>query len=105
MARAKLYLDTRAAKDGKPAPLKVAINNKSKTALISLDIHLLPSQWDAKSCKVVNHPNRLFLNNFLTRRLLDIETMVLRLAENGELGRMSALDIKQHILRQLSPEE
>ena len=51
MARAKLYLDTRAAKDGKPAPLKVAINNKSKTALISLDIHLLPSQWDAKSCK------------------------------------------------------
>lgn len=105
MARAKLYLDTRAAKDGKPAPLKVAINNKSKTALISLDIHLLPSQWDAKSCKVVNHPNRLFLNNFLTRRLLDIETIVLRLAESGELGSMSALDIKQHILRQLSPEK
>lgn len=97
MARTKLYLDTRAAKGGKPAPLKVAINNKSKTALLSLNVLLLPSQWDKRAGKVVNHPNRLFLNNYITRRMLDIDTLILKLVESGEIANMSALDIKNHI--------
>lgn len=105
MARTKLYLDTRAVKSGNPAPLKVAINKKSETALISLNVLLLPSQWDKRAGKVVNHPNRLFLNNYITRRMLDIDTMVLKLTESGEIGNMSALDIKRHILHQLSPEK
>lgn len=104
MARTKLYLDTRAVKDGKPAPLKIAINKKSKTALISLNVLLLPSQWDKRSGKVINHPNRLFLNNYITRRMLDIDTLVLKLTENGEIANMSALDIKNYILQKLSPE-
>lgn len=103
MARTKLYLDTRAVKDGKPAPLKIAINKKSKTALISLQVLLLPNQWDKRSGKVINHPNRLFLNNYITRRMLDIDTLVLKLAESGEIANMNALDIKNYILQQLSP--
>lgn len=103
MARTKLYLDTRAVKDGKPAPLKIAINKKSKTALISLHVLLLPNQWDKRSGKVINHPNRLFLNNYITRRMLDIDTLVLKLAESGEIANMNALDIKNYILQQLSP--
>lgn len=103
MARTKLYLDTRAVKDGKPAPLKIAINKKSKTALISLHVLLLPNQWDKKSEKVINHPNRLFLNNYITRRMLDVDTLVLKLAESGEIANMNALDIKNYILQQLSP--
>lgn len=105
MARTKLYLDTRAVKDGKPAPLKIAINKKSKTALISLNVLLLPNQWDKRSGKVINHPNRLFLNNYITRRMLDIDTLVLKLTESGEISNMSALDIKNYILHQLSPEK
>lgn len=104
MARTKLYLDTRAVKDGKPAPLKVAINKKSKTALISLNVFLLPNQWDKKAGKVVNHPNRLFLNNYIAKRLIDIDTLLLKLIESGEIANMSALDIKNHIIYQLSPE-
>lgn len=103
MARTKLYLDTRAVKDGKPAPLKIAINKKSKTALISLHVLLLPNQWDKRSEKVINHPNRLFLNNYITRRMLDVDTLVLKLAESGEIANMNALDIKNYILQQLSP--
>lgn len=103
MARTKLYLDTRAVKDGKPAPLKIAINKKSKTALISLHVLLLPNQWDKRSEKVINHPNRLFLNNYITRRMLDIDTLVLKLTESGEIANMNALDIKNYILQQLSP--
>lgn len=104
MARTKLYLDTRAVKDGKPAPLKVAINKKSKTALISLNVFLLPNQWDKKAGKVVNHPNRLFLNNYIAKRRIDIDTLLLKLIESGEIANMSALDIKNHIIYQLSPE-
>lgn len=96
MARTKLYLDTRAVKDGKPAPLKVAINKKSKTALISLNVFLLPNQWDKKAGKVVNHPNRLFLNNYIAKRHID--TLLLKLIESGEIANMSALDIKNHII-------
>lgn len=103
MARTKLYLDTRAVKDGKPAPLKIAINKKSKTALISLHVLLLPNQWDKRSGKVINHLNRLFLNNYITRRMLDVDTLVLKLAESGEIANMNALDIKNYILQQLSP--
>ena len=105
MARTRLYLDQRAAKRGKPAPLKIAINNKSQTALISMNVLLLPSQWDKRTNKVINHPNQLFLNNFITRRKLDIDTMLLNLAESGELGSMSALEIKNNILHQLCPEK
>lgn len=103
MARTKLYLDTRAVKDGKPAPLKISINKKSKTALISLHVLLLPNQWDKRSEKVINHPNRLFLNNYITRRMLDIDTLVLKLTESGEIANMNVLDIKNYILQQLSP--
>lgn len=105
MARTKFYLDTRAVKGGNPAPLKVAINKKSETALISLNVLLLPSQWDKRTGKVINHPNRLFLNNYITKRLLDIDTIVLKLTESGEVGNMSALDIKRYVLHQLSPEK
>lgn len=105
MARTKFYLDTRAVKSGNPAPLKVAINKKSGTALISLNVLLQPSQWDKRTGKVINHPNRLFLNNYITRRLLDIDTIVLKLTESGEVGNMSALDIKRYVLHQLSPEK
>lgn len=104
MARTKLYLDTRAVRDGKPAPLKVAINKKSETALISLNVFLLPNQWDKKAGKVVNHPNRLFLNNYIAKRHIDIDTLLLKLIESGEIANMSALDIKNHIVYQLSPE-
>ena len=105
MARTRLYLDQRAAKRGKPAPLKIAINKKSQTALISLNVLLLPSQWDKRANKITNHPNHLFLNNYITRRKLEIDTMLLNLTESGELASMSALDIKNHVLHLLAPEK
>lgn len=40
MITTKLYLDTRAVKDGEPAPLKVAITKKRQAAYISLGVKL-----------------------------------------------------------------
>lgn len=105
MATLKLYLDSRATKTGNPAPLKIAITNKGATTLINLNIKLFPSQWDNKSSKVTNHPNKQFLNNYITRRSLEIETLLLKLAESGSLGKMKSSEIRKYIVSEIAPEK
>lgn len=97
MATTKLYLDTRAARKGQPAPLKLAITKNGETALLHLNIVLLPNQWDKKAGKVTNHPNNLFLNTYINRRKLDVDTAILKLIETGEEGRLRAVEIKNRI--------
>ena len=83
MATTKFYLDTRATRKGKPSPLKLAITKNGKTALFHLNITLLPEQWDKKAGKVTNHPNKSFLNTYISRRKLDVDTIILKLIETG----------------------
>ncbi len=97
MATTKLYLDTRATRKGKASPLKLAITKNGKTALLHLNITLLPDQWDKKAGKVTNHPNKSFLTTYINRRKLDVDTIILKLIETGEASRMNATDIKNHI--------
>ena len=97
MATTKFYLDCRSVKDGNPAPLKIAITKKGQTALLHLNIFLLPSQWDAKSCKVVNHPNKLFYNTFITRRKADVDTAILRIIEDKSTCKLPAKEIKDRV--------
>lgn len=51
-----LYLDTRATTG--EAPVKASISNKTRKILIPIGIKILPSQWDAKSHIVKNHPKK-----------------------------------------------
>ena len=104
MATLKLYLDSRATKPGNLSPLKAAITSKGVTTLISLGIKLLLSQWDDKARKVTNHPNKLFLNNYITRRALDIETQLLKLTESGSIGKMKPSEIRRYIVSEISIE-
>lgn len=97
MATTKLYLDTRATSWGEEAPLKLTITHKAKPAMLNLNIRLLPSQWDAKALKIINHPQKLMLNSYITRRKLDADNAILELAEQGRLGTMSAKDIRDYI--------
>ena len=107
MATTKFYLDTRATAKGKPAPLKLAITKNGKTALLHLNISLLPEQWDKKTGKISNHPNKMFLNTYIARRKLDADSELLKLIESGEYAKMKALDLKNHIeiLYKGKPEE
>lgn len=107
MATTKFYLDHRATKPGNPAPLKIALTHKQKTVHIKLNVSLLDSQWDAKNLKVTNHPNKTYLNNYILRRKLDIDTYILQLRTSGGVRGMSAVEIKKHICRALysEPEE
>lgn len=72
MASLKFYFDKRAKRKDSEVPLKVSITHKSVTALINLEVLLLPDQWEAKSDKVTNRPNKSLLNNHLKKRFLKI---------------------------------
>lgn len=83
MATTKFYLDTRSVKKGEPAPLKITITLHGKSALLPLNIKLLPSQWDTKTAKISNHPNKNFLNTYRLRRKLDINIEFIRMKQDN----------------------
>ena len=85
MASIKFYFDQRAKRKDRKFPLKVSISHKQQFALISLEVFLLPEQWDAAKEKIVGHPNRLFLNNYIARQRLNVETELLNLKASGSL--------------------
>lgn len=86
MISTKFYFDRRAVKDGQSAPLKIRITMNRKQAYINLDVKLLPDQWNEDSDKIVNHPNKVFLNSFISRRKLDVDTEILKQVENGTIS-------------------
>lgn len=105
MATAKFYLDKRATRwDGK-FPLKISIAHKGKTSLISLDIFLMPEQWDERAEKIIGVQNRLFLNTFIAKRKLDVETALLKLLDSGKAGGMGITKIRDFVMSEISPEE
>lgn len=105
MASVKYYFDKRAkSKDGK-YPLKLSVSNKQEFTLINLEVRLSPSQWDNTKNVVVNHPNKLFINNYLTRQKINVEMELLNLKASGVLGSMNGKKLKAEILNRLNPEE
>ena len=104
MATTKLYLDTRAVSDGEPAPLKIALTKHGKTALYPLGVRLLPSQWDNKRQVILNHPNKLRLNNFIRNRKTEFDNHLMQLTDAGELAKMTATDIKNLISGIIDPD-
>lgn len=105
MASIKLYFDKRAQRKDKKCPLKVGISTRGGYALIGINVLLLPEQWDTSFNKVVKHPNKLFLNNYINRHILDIETVLLKLTESGEIQSMSIQAVKKRIEESLQPED
>ena len=104
MPTVSIYLDTRASGQGE-APLKASINCNSRTAMIPLGVRLLPSQWDSKNKTVVKHPNRKYLNMFISGRKLAIEAEILKLSELGRLKGLSAIQIRDAVEVELDPEK
>lgn len=104
MATTKLYLDTRAVSAGESAPLKIALTKHGRTALYSLNVRLLPSQWDSRRQVILNHPNKLRLNNFIRNRKTEFDNYLMQLTDAGELALMTATQIKNKISWLISPD-
>ena len=82
------------------------ITHNRTTALHSVDIRLLPSQWDGAAGCVTEHPQRMFLNAHLFRMRSDWEIAMLRLADSGEMRRAcSAAALRDMLLQTLYPEK
>ena len=97
MISIKLYLDTRSVKSDGTSPLKIVFSKKGKTAMMPINVSILSSQWDNVKGHIINHPNKLFLNNFIKRRLIDVETEALKLIQSGKAKDMSVTEIKNEI--------
>ena len=105
MATTKFYLDERKSNGDKPCVLKISIAHRNGSALLSLNTKILPSQWDNKKMRVVNHPNQMLINVYISGVKQQIDRTILSLADSGALVSMSATDIKAYISRQLYPEK
>ena len=100
----KLYLDTRAVGKGKKAPLKISIAHKGKSALLSLGIYLAENQFNAGKERIENHENKLFLNSFIKRRLIETEEIILKLRAERKLAGMTVTEIKNYVQQCLDGE-
>jgi integrase len=104
MITTKLYLDTRAVKDGEPAPLKVAITKKRQAAYIPLGVKLKKEQWDAKKQRIVDAPNKQRLELFVKNKLVEIDNAILELQMKGELTKQTSTQIKNKVVAYLDPD-
>ena len=103
MATTKLYLDTRAVKRGKAAPLKVSITKHGIAAYIPLDIRVFPGQWDKEHGRVKDNPNKTAINAYIQSQKQKIDNILLQMTVDGRLAKMSAVQIKNIIVDMLSP--
>lgn len=105
MVTTRFYLDCRVANSGTPAPLKVVITRKGVRALISTNISLTPSQWDAQRQLVVSHPKKQQFNHFLAEQKFAIDAILFRLSSSGELSGLSASEIRRRVVAELHRDE
>lgn len=103
MITTKIYLDKRACTYGTPAPLKLCITHQGRSAYISLDLRILPSNWDSKKQKVIDHPNKRNLNSYIDNRKTAIDNIIRELAVQGKLKNLTVTQIKNMVVSVFDP--
>lgn len=96
MATTKYYLDHRAAR-GAAAPLKLLISHKGKTALYNMSLMIASKCWNANLGRVVGMRNYKSINFALECFKAKADQLIFELAASAELGRMTALDIRNRL--------
>lgn len=96
MATTKFYLDTRAT-SGAAAPLKLRISHKGRTALYNMSLTVEVGQWNDRLGQVVGMRNYRAINFSLAQFKLKADQLIFELATAGELGQMSAMDIRNRL--------
>lgn len=106
MVTTKFYLDTRKVlKGGQGFSLRINITHNRKIASYPLGITLTEKQWNAQTEKVVGHPEAMMYNKFIASRKVEVDTIILKLADEGKLGDMTAVQIRDYIQSVLNPKE
>lgn len=106
MATTKFYLDTRKSggDKNKPVSLKIAINHRSGTGFIVLNIQLLPYQWDKSECKVIAHPQKDLLNRIAQTKIGAVNSILLEKSALGRTDATTATELCREIKARLEPQ-
>lgn len=104
MATTKFYLDTRRAKEATHA-LRISICHHTKTVAFPLGVKLAKNQWDPDGKVIINHPEAKYWNNFIAKRKVEVDTLILKLEDNDpqKIASMSAVEIRDYIVAALIP--
>ena len=97
MAKASLYLDLRAVKDGSTGPLKIRIFHNGKTFFLPTEISLTADQW--MDGVIINHLRAKQWNNFLKLKIMDVTSELIRLDVEGKLNAMAPADLKKRLMQ------
>lgn len=106
MATTKFYLDTRRKNEASHV-LRINICQRSKTAAYPLGIKLTTKQWDPANKAVINHPEAKYWTNFVQRKKIEIETLIMKLEDSDpkKAASMTAIEIRDYVTRALNPIE
>lgn len=106
MVTTKFYLDTR-RKNEATHLLRINICHRQKTAAYSLGLKLQKNQWNPIEKAVINHPEAKYWTNFINRRKIEIDTLIMKLEDLDakKLTLMTAVEIRDYVTRELTPEE
>lgn len=105
MATINAYLDDRKTPAGELAPLKVAINHRSKSAYIPIGIRVTSKQWDKKAQKVIGHPSQKQYNSLVRLKQTEVDRALTSMAQSKSLQGMSARELRDAVVAVISPEE
>lgn len=95
MISTNFYFDRRSQKIDGTYPLKLAIRRGGQAAFISLGISVQDRQWDRRKLEITNHTDARRLNLLIRAKRSELDKMILRLTESGEIAGMSAVDVRQ----------
>ncbi len=104
MATTRFYLDARRSDVASPSSLKLVIGHRRTSAVINLEVKLRASEWDARTSRVKNHPNKIVLNRHISEWRLKVDRLLLELSDSGELARYAtAVALRDRVLQELDP--
>ena len=82
--------------------LRVVISKKGDKAMLSLNMKLLPDQWDGS--QVVNHPDARVLNSAIKMKMGAIERFLLEMSTLGKLAGKPVSEIVDLLSVELDPD-
>lgn len=74
-------------------PIVVVLSYQGKRSYVNTIHRVAPSQWNAKTEKVISHPLAARMNIALARTRLDVEDAIIGWKDSGEFGMMSPEEI------------
>ena len=102
MVRTKLYLDSRRAKhQNQECAVRINITKDRKTAVIPADLVIAVKYWNSETSQVEGHPQAKMLNNVLSKRKIDVDSLILRLEDDGKAVDMNATQIRDFVVEEL----